>query len=198
MRDRHTEKSAKITDVHGDRTLAGIITRETVDEEGEVIIASGLDTGYDEKVGGVSVLWNHNYDVPIGKVRRLVPRDDGWYASIKIAETPKGDEALILAKEGILHFSIGFMRLEHGLPTEQEKAMYPGVEYVTRRSRIHELTLTPVPAHGDANLIAKSLKSLCDGGKIRHSTWAEFARPSVDWPARPGVEFPVRPSVKFG
>lgn len=187
-------KSAKVAKVHddnGDRTLSGIITRETVDEEGEVIVAKGLDLSYNEKVGGVSVLWNHDYDKPIGKVRRVVPTDDGWKASIYISKTDRGDEALTLARDGILHFSIGFMRIDHGRPTEDEKARYPGAEYITRESRIHELTLTPVPAHGDANLAQKALKRLRDEGKIRNSTYIEFA------PEPTRLAFPVDSGKKL-
>lgn len=171
-------KTAKVEKAFDDRTLAGVITRSSVDEEGEVVIADGLDTSYNDKLDGVSVLWNHDYDKPIGKVRRIEPRDGHVYAAISLSAIDKADEALILARDGILHFSIGFSRIEHGQPTLEEKKAYPGVQYVTRRWKIHELTLTPVPANGDAVLVQK-MKKLYDSGHIRHSTWREFEKPEL-------------------
>jgi HK97 family phage prohead protease len=194
MTDKLIYKSAAVDAVHDGRTLAGIITRTAVDEEGEVVIAEGLDTSYSDKLGGVSVLWNHDYDKPIGKVRRLEPKGDHVYASIALAQTDRAEEALTLARAGILHFSIGFSRLDHGRPSEDEKRMWPGVEYVTRSWKIHELTLTPVPANGHAVLTQKTMERLVKEGKINYSTLAEFVPPRIGFGDEPA---PARKLIGF-
>lgn len=151
------------------RTVTGIITRQVVDEEGEVLIAGGLDTSYISKTKGL--LFNHDFNKPIGSIRRIDPLTDSagnieaWKASVFLANTPLGEECLTLAECGGLHFSVGFSRQEGGAPTADEKKSFAGVEYVTRKWKMHELSLTPVPANADA------LVETVQKGLIRHSTY---------------------------
>ena len=192
-----TYKYAKVTDVHtdnGDRTLGGLITSEMIDEDGEVVLASGADTEYHERLRGCSVLWNHDLDVPVGKMRALTPKGLAWYCSAFISRA-KGhrvlcDDVLTMAREGILHWSMGFKRLDHGAPTREERDRFPGIKYITRKWRLMELTLTPVPAHADARVVTKSLSALAQNGAIRRETVREFAPSlSVEWDA-PKIEVP--------
>ena len=54
-------------------------------------------------------LFDHHRQV-IGKMLELEEREDGAYASFKIAATPKGDELLTLVTEGVVDsFSLGFI-----------------------------------------------------------------------------------------
>lgn len=171
-------KSALVTDIHstgGDRTLGGIITSTNVDEEGEVVVAAGMDRSYSDRLKGASVLRDHEYTRVCGKIRRLEPVENGTkiYSSIRLMPTDLGDESLILGREGALHFSIGFTRIDHGPPTEEERRMWPGVKYVTRTWRLHELTLTPVPCNADAIITQKALRKMRElhaGGKIHFSS----------------------------
>lgn len=136
---------------HKGRTVAGMMTMEQVDEEGEVIIASGIDTSYMEKAG--ALLFNHDSNKPIGKVRRIQPKTDasgkvvGLYGSCHLAETALAEDCLRLADIGALHFSIGFVRTDAGAPTSDEAKAFPGASYITRACRMHELSLTPIPAN---------------------------------------------------
>lgn len=180
-----TYKSARVSKVHDkgdDRTVSGIITRESVDEDGEVVLADGLNREYNDKLSGVSILWNHDTDKPVGKLRSLAETVGGWMASCKLANTERGTEALALAREGILHFSIGFARIDHGKPTQEERAKYPGVKYITRKWNLMELTLTPVPAHSDANVVSAAMKSMVGRGLIGQKMLSEFSPgPRIDW-----------------
>ena len=185
-------KTAKVTTVHDkgeDHSIAGMITREVVDEEGELVIADGLDTQYHDRVGGVSVLFNHNMSHPVGKVRNLSRREDGWWGVIKLldgATTELGDSLINLAKIGALHFSVGYKRLETRAPTPEERAQNPGVVMVTTKWQLMELTLTPVPAHADANLVVKQLRGLADEGKVSDLIVKEFdTEIRVNWDLDP-------------
>ncbi|MEM9165765.1 MAG: HK97 family phage prohead protease [Planctomycetota bacterium] len=159
--------------VHKGRTVAGMMTAEAVDEEGEVLVAAGLDTGYMEKAG--ALLFNHDSNKPIGKVRRIEPRADadgrvtGWYASCAIADTQLGEECLTLADMGALHYSVGFLRVDAGPPTDEEKSAWPDCDYVTRKWRMHELSLTPIPANSEA--LVDSVKKAVKLGELRYSTY---------------------------
>ena len=107
------------------RSCVSIITCETIDEEGEVVIARGVQTTRFTKGGG-TVFWNHQYDDPCAVCRHLEVTDNGIIATTHFPERPEGmkcgewrpDAVLALVAAGLCRgVSIGFSYIETRPPT---------------------------------------------------------------------------------
>jgi phage head maturation protease len=91
-------------------------------------------------------------DPPIGRVAKLWSAKDGPYATLAIAKTRAGDDALELARDGIyVGPSVGFMPAE---PSSYRKG--PNGESIAVRTEmdLREVSLTWRPAHKSAAIIA--------------------------------------------
>lgn len=165
---------------NGDRTISAIMTREVVDEDGEVLIVAGCDTGYSDTLKGMGVILYHDDKKPVGKVRRVDKRTNlpvpEIMLSIMLSSIDAAKDVLTLVREGILHISHGFTRLNSRAPTQQELAKWPGVKIVTTAWRPHEVTLTPIPCLPEAQVVSAA-KSLLDRGQIHYSTYSKLVRP---------------------
>lgn len=150
----HTEKN--------NYDLEGIITSDTVDLSGEVIVPEGGDWSYLDTVKAVFVDHDPSNEKTVGAVRYRQPimsagRLRGWKARIRLARGKAlADECMILAKLGVLHSSIGVLALDCSKPTAEEKARYevPGRKLlsVVRKWRAIEVTLTPAPMNSDCRM----------------------------------------------
>lgn len=92
------------------RIVSGYASTYDLDQGGDIIIkgafAKTLETGSKR----VKVLWQHNSQMPIGRPISMTEDDKGLFVESYIAKTRQGDEALELAKEGIIDsMSIGYM-----------------------------------------------------------------------------------------
>src|SRR5690606_3356601 len=72
---------------------------------------------------------------PIGKLVGIEERQDGVYGTFVISKTTHGDEALTLARDGVLDVSAGFIN---------ERQSQDGT---ITQARLHHVTLTPFPAY---------------------------------------------------
>jgi HK97 family phage prohead protease len=160
------------------RLVQGIVSMETVDMEGEVVVQDGIDLKYfwseDSKRKGVrTVYWDHDYDEPIGKCRNIERKGDGLYACTEITKLPIGDEILCLIEEEIVKGqSIGFRPVERGDPTVEEIQKYgPECELITRKSIMLEYSITPAPCNPDAILKNQErLNKLVAKSRVSHRT----------------------------
>lgn len=94
----------------GQRMISGYASTYDLDQGGDIIVrgafAKTLETGSKR----VKVLWQHNSQMPIGRPVSMVEDDRGLFVQSYIAKTRQGDEALELAREGIIDsMSIGYM-----------------------------------------------------------------------------------------
>lgn len=90
-------------------------------------------------------------DPPIGRAIALESRSDGPYATLQIVRTPRGDEGLQLAADGIYSgVSVGF--------TRQAPAEYRTLNgqrlAIRRQLDVREISLTWRPAHIGADILA--------------------------------------------
>lgn len=90
------------------------------------------------------VFMYHDSTMPIGIVSERVDTEDGMLASMKISRTQLGDEALILAADGVFDVSVGVNPIEF---TEDKQ----GRITVTKADWI-ELSLVPTPAFAGATI----------------------------------------------
>lgn len=128
-------------------------TRETVDLEREVVVASGGDvTSYFTKNRTLFV--DHEYDVmkAVGKCRSLKLTPIGWLcrsALIQNHENKYRNQVQALAEAGNIGHSIGMEILDYSAPTMDERKMWPNAEGIIRAWRLLEVSYTAIPMNGD-------------------------------------------------
>lgn len=114
-------------------------------------------------------LWvNHDSDRAVGFAQQLDDRQDGLYATFKVARGAAGDEALQMAEDGVWDgFSIGLAK---------------GGKYVRRGRVSHavsaplmEISLTPAPAFDDARVHAVAASATNQGEKMTAAQRARLA-----------------------
>lgn len=88
--------------------------------------------------------WRHAE--PIGLITSHRDTDEGWEITARISQTPRGEEAYVLVRDGVVdQFSIGFDPVEALVDEEAET--------VTRtRIRVREVSLVPNPAYEEAKV----------------------------------------------
>ena len=70
------------------RTMISYISTDTVDEEGEVVLPSGIQTNRFKSTG--TVFWNHDYADPVAVCDWLEVNERGVVASTRFPERPEG------------------------------------------------------------------------------------------------------------
>ncbi|MDQ0645660.1 HK97 family phage prohead protease [Microbacterium murale] len=90
---------------------------------------------------GKVLLYSRHRD-PIGLVTKWEDSDDGWRVEARISQTPTGDEAYTLLRDGVVdELSIGFVPIEHREDDETGD--------ITRtRIEVRETSLVPFGAYG--------------------------------------------------
>jgi HK97 family phage prohead protease len=146
--------------------MTDLETREFLirDVDAEARTVSGLAVPYDTdtSIGGMYIeriargavqdsddallFWRHSE--PIGKLTAARDTDAGWEISAKISQTPRGDEAYTLLKDGVIdRMSIGF--------EPQDDEFDSKANTITRtRIKVREVSLVPFPAYAGAKVSA--------------------------------------------
>lgn len=116
---------------------------------------------------------DHNLAQPIGIVLQRDDTEDGMTFQARISDTPAGDEALILASDGVLDsVSVG---------VEVEKFRYDGDTLVVEAGRWRELSLVPFGAFETAKV---------------HQVAAEAPEPDPEPPTDPEEDQTMTESVQ--
>lgn len=102
-----------------------------------------IERGAVQDSDGALLYWRH--EEPIGRVTEARDTDAGWEITARISETPRGDEAYTLLRDGVIdRFSIGFEPIEH---REDEDGTV-----VRTKVRVREVSLVPFPAYEGAKV----------------------------------------------
>jgi len=164
--------------------IRGRITTESIDRDGEVVVAQGLDTtNYDSNP---VVFWNHDYNDPIGAISDLVRGDDAIEASFRFAQKPDGWEGPFkpqyveaLVMQGIVKgISIGFKPKEDGTrkATDVDRAKYGDrVHTVYSKWELMEVSIAPLPANPRALITAVS-KGYVDREQVKAFAGVDLGR----------------------
>jgi HK97 family phage prohead protease len=97
------------------RTVTGYAATWDEDQGGDVILPGAFTKTLQERGNRVKVLWQHYH--PIGKPTLMREDDKGLYAEYTISETPQGNEALTLIKDGVIDtMSIGYEAVKSDRP----------------------------------------------------------------------------------
>ena len=145
-----------------ERTFIATITTESVDRDGDVVIAKGLD--FQAYLKNPVVLLGHpfgmdnSFDLPIGKANWIKAKGRKVIAEVTPAPTELGNEIFDLVKGKFLRaVSIGFRSLESGPPTEKELRARPewaGAKHIFRKTELVEFSVVNVPSQPEALISA--------------------------------------------
>lgn len=138
------------------RTCTFIMTDETPDSYGDIVIAKGADLSRFDN--NPIALRNHRSDQPIGKwsdVKTIGKRVEGMLTLGKAGTTSLIDETYRLMEQRILRAaSIGFMPIEIEMMKDADgRALY---EYIIHTWEMYECSVVSVPAN--PNALAKAMK----------------------------------------
>ena len=141
------------------------------------------------------VFMYHDSSKPVGIVAERVDTDEAMLASMKISRTSLGDEALVLAADGVMDVSVGVNPLEF---TEDKQ----GRITVTKAEWL-ELSLVPIPAFAGATITEVAAQA-SDPDENETNTTEETeveATPNtpevVEAAAVPTAPLPAQPKRKF-
>jgi HK97 family phage prohead protease/HK97 family phage major capsid protein len=156
--------------------IAGYASTTETDRVGDVIISEAWNMGMENFINNPIVLFNHDYDHPIGKVINYRVDMKGLYVEAEIY--PEAGTAYDMVKRGVLTtFSVGF---------QIKDARYePGndIFYITAVD-LYEISVVSVPANAGAVFeLSKSLSS-----EQLDSMKKEFSTASVEEPTEVTVE----------
>jgi phage head maturation protease len=116
----------------------------------EVFIRGAFD-GIENDAGRVPVNREHTRGDTVGRVLKLDPYDArGLIASVKVARTPRGDETLQLASEGMIGASLGYFVKRGSDVLLNRKAMLRRV----KRAFLDHIAMVESPAYAGAMPVA--------------------------------------------
>ena len=160
--------------------IEATISTETIDRDGEVLIAQGMDaTEFSENP---IVFYNHDYAQPIGRVTDLRRSEKKIDATIEFAQRPEGFEGAYfpefvesLVDQGIVKgISVGFIPTPGGVrkaSTKDREDYGDDVRNVFSKWKLLEISVAPLPANGEA-LISAVRKGLVDRDSVER--WLDF------------------------
>ena len=142
------------------RKIIAVISKEVMDDEGDLIVIDGIDTSRFEK-GGIPLMWSHqHYDPPIGKTTFITKVEDELIAEFEYATAEEysfADTIYKLTKGGYINsFSITVVPKDGGLENMQ------GGRFMVKKSKLLEVSATSVPANEHANVLSKALTKAID------------------------------------
>lgn len=143
--------------------FTAIITAETLDRDGEVLIPAGMNSKeFDQNP---VLFWNHDYAKPIGRAVGLKRRERDIVGDFVFAQKPDGyvgeffpEVAAALVGQGIVNsVSVGYMPESGGVRRASEidrKKYGEGVATIYSRWKLLEVSLAPMQANPDALITA--------------------------------------------
>jgi HK97 family phage prohead protease len=120
------------------------------------IVTRGAFDGVQKRTSMIKVNRGHEIDRVVGRTVALHPsRDEGLVAEVRISRTDLGEETLILADDGILDASAGFMLMrENGKVKDQAEVWETKERRRLNHLYLDHIAMTPDPAYPDARVLA--------------------------------------------
>jgi HK97 family phage prohead protease len=182
--------------------FTAVITAETIDRDGEVLIPSGMNSKEFER--NPTLFWNHDYAEPVGKATGLKRRERDILGEFVFAQRPEGykgeffpEVAAALVGQGIVSgVSVGYVPEDGGTrrATDVDRKKYGGnVSTIYSRWKLLEVSLAPLQANPDALITA--VRKHMKAGDISPAAARKWF--GVELPARVviPVTIPVRSSA---
>jgi hypothetical protein len=140
----------------------------------------------------------HDSTKPVGIVAERVDTDEAMLASMKISRTALGDEALVLAADGVMDVSVGVNPIEF---TEDKQG-----RIIVTKAEWMELSLVPIPAFAGATITEVAAQAVTEPDEPTNPEVPEEepiveATPAqaevVEAAAIPTPALPAQPKRKF-
>jgi hypothetical protein len=143
------------------------------------------------------VFMYHDASKPIGIVAERVDTDEAMLASMRISRTALGDEALVLAADGVMDVSVGVNPIEF---TEDKQG-----RIIVTKAEWMELSLVPIPAFAGATITEVAAQAATDPDETENPEVPQEepmeATPAqadvVEAAAIPTPALPAQPKRKF-
>jgi len=168
-----TFKSLGETD-DGGVEIKGSASTNALDRAGDIIETEAWTKGGLENFkNNPIILFNHNYDRPIGRAKDLQVTDKGLEISAKISKAA-GDVTQLI-KDGVLGaFSVGFKVKDADYMTETDG-------YKIKDAELFEVSVVSVPCNQGATFgMAKSFDSMEDYNKYKQTFYKANSNDSAD------------------
>jgi HK97 family phage prohead protease len=155
--------------------FTAVITAETLDRDGEVLIPAGMNSKEFEQ--NPTLFWNHDYAEPVGTTVGLKRRERDIIGDFVFAKRPDGysgdffpEVAAALVGQGIVRaVSVGYVPEAGGVrrATDIDKKKYgEDVKTIYSRWKLLEVSLAPLQANPEA-LITAVKKGICSPASAR-------------------------------
>jgi HK97 family phage prohead protease len=145
------------------RGFTAVITAETLDRDGEVLIPQGMNSTEFDK--NPTLFWNHDYAQPVGRCNGLKRKESTIVGDFTFAQRPDGyngeffpEVAAALVGQGIVNaVSVGYVPEDGGVrkAIDADRRKYGDrVHTVYSRWKLLEVSLAPLQANPDALITA--------------------------------------------
>jgi len=154
--------------------IKGSASTNGLDRAGDIIEADAWAKGGLENFkNNPIILFNHNYDKPIGRAKDITVTDNGLEISAKISKAA-GDVTQLI-KDGVLGaFSVGFKVKDADYMTETDG-------YKIKDAELFEVSVVSVPCNQGATFgLSKSFDSMEDYNKYKQTFYKTNSNDSAD------------------
>ena len=168
-----TFKSLGETD-DGGVEIKGSASTNALDRAGDIIETEAwMKGGLENFKNNPIILFNHNYDKPIGRAKDLQVTDGGLEISAKISKAA-GDVTQLI-KDGVLGaFSVGFRCKDSEYMTETDG-------YKIKDAELFEVSVVSVPCNQGATFgLSKSFDNMADYNEFKQSFYKANSNDSAD------------------
>ena len=168
-----TFKSLGETD-DGGVEIKGSASTNACDRAGDIIETEAwMKGGLENFKNNPIILFNHNYDKPIGRAKDLQVTDSGLEISAKISKAA-GDVTQLI-KDGVLGaFSVGFRCKDSEYMTETDG-------YKIKDAELFEVSVVSVPCNQGATFgLSKSFDNMADYNEFKQSFYKANSNDSAD------------------
>ncbi len=155
--------------------IKGSASTNALDRAGDIIESDAWTKGGLENYkGNPIILFNHNYDKPIGRAKDLKVTDNGLEISAKISKGA-GDNVTQLIKDGVLGaFSVGFKVKDADYMTETDG-------YKIKDAELFEVSVVSVPCNQGATFgLSKSFDSMDEYNEYKQTFYKANLKDSAD------------------
>lgn len=159
--------------IPGERADISLVSAETVDRDGDVVIAKGMQLDYFRANPIVTLA--HKYDeLPVGRAQWIKAVLGGIKAKTIYSQKPDDwqgpyipDAVWQMTKEGILRGkSVGFLPTKLRPPTSKESAIWKDANIVIESAVLLEYAVAPIPCNQDA-LVEAVAKGYADEATLK-------------------------------
>ena len=154
--------------------IKGSASTTALDRAGDIIETEAwMKGGLENFKNNPIILFNHNYDKPIGRAKDLQVTDSGLEISAKISKAA-GDVTQLI-KDGVLGaFSVGFRCKDSEYMTETDG-------YKIKDAELFEVSVVSVPCNQGATFgLSKSFDNMADYNEFKQSFYKANSNDSAD------------------